>query len=352
MRVATTVLAVALALGPAPRPAAAQAAASAEPPLVIAHRGASGHRPEHTLAAYRLAIEMGADCVEPDLVMTRDGALVARHEPEIGATTDAAAKFPGRKAKKSLDGAEVEGWFAEDFTLAELKTLRARQPRDDRASAWDGLHQVPTLEEVIDLAKREGAARGREVCLYPETKHPTYLAEQGLDVEAALARALAAAGLSGPQAPVFVQSFEPTSLKRLAGMTGVRLVQLLDEADARPYDLAKAGDPRRYGDLMTPEGLREVAGYAAGIGPWKRSIVGEDGAGRAGAEGSSLVRDAHAAGLLVHPYTFRDEPRHLAPGYAGDPEAEYLEFFRLGVDGLFSDFPDTALRARARLRGG
>jgi glycerophosphoryl diester phosphodiesterase len=334
-------------------PAAMTAAlpAAGEQPLVIAHRGASGYRPEHTLAAYALAIDMGADCVEPDLVMTRDGVLVARHEPEIGLTTDAPTKFPDRKTRKSLDGDELEGWFAEDFTLAELKTLRARQPRDDRASAWDGLHEVPTLQEVIELARRKGAERGREVCLYPETKHPTYLAERGLDIDAALARALADAGLSGPEAPVFVQSFEPTNLKRLAGMTRVRLVQLFDEAGARPYDLAKAGDPRTYGDLMTPEGLREIASYAAGIGPWKRSVVAEDAAGRAGRE-SALVRDAHAAGLLVHPYTFRDEPRHLAEGYGGDPQAEYLEFFRLGVDGLFSDFPDTALRARARLRGG
>jgi glycerophosphoryl diester phosphodiesterase len=347
------VTAAVLALGAAPGPAAAQAAAppTAEPPLVIAHRGASGYRPEHTLAAYRLAIEMGADCVEPDLVMTRDGALVARHEPEIGATTDVAAKFPERKTKKPVDGREVEGWFTDDFTLAEIKTLRAKQPRDDRASAWDGLYEVPTLQEVIDLARRGGEARGRPVCVYPETKHPTYYAERGLDIDAALVGVLDANGLTGPEAPVIVQSFEVGNLKRLAGMTRVRLVQLFGEPGARPYDFVGSGDPRTYKDLMAPAALEEIAGYAFGIGPWKRTIVGE-GAGGALEPASTLVRDAHAAGLRVHPYTFRDEPRHLAGEYGGDPVAEYLQFYRLGVDGVFSDFPDTALRARAALGGG
>lgn len=331
----------------APRDAAAQAAR----PLVIAHRGASAYRPEHTLASYDLGIEMGADCVEPDLVMTKDGELVSRHEPEIGATTDVAEKFPDRRTRKPVDGVEVEGWFTDDFTLAEIKTLRAKQPRDDRSSAWDGQYEVPTLQEVVDLVQRKSAEKGRLVCIYPETKHPTYFAEKGLDIDTALVRVLEANGYVGPASPVIVQSFEVGNLKRLAGMTRVRLVQLMDEYGARPYDLAKAGDPRTYKDMMAPAGLREIAAYAHGIGPWKRTIVEEDGDG-ALRPANTLVADAHAAGLKVHPYTFRDEPRHLAKDYAGDPAAEYLQFYRLGVDGVFSDQPDTALRARARLAGG
>jgi glycerophosphoryl diester phosphodiesterase len=328
--------------------AALPAFAQEASPLVIAHRGASGYRPEHTLGSYALAVDMGADCIEPDLVMTRDGALVARHEPEIGATTDVAERFPDRRTKKAVDGQEVEGWFAEDFTLAEIKTLRAKQPRAYRASAWDGIYEVPTFQEVIELARQKGEERGRTVCLYPETKHPTYFAEKGLDIDRALVAALAANGLTEPSAPVFVQSFEVGNLKRLAGMTGVRLVQLFDDFDARPYDLAKAGDPRRYRDLMAPGELKKIAAYAYGIGPWKRTIVGEDGEGRLQPAGR-LIEDAHAAGLKVHAYTFRDEPQHLAKDYGNDPIAEYLQFYRLGLDGVFSDFPDTALRARARL---
>lgn len=321
-------------------------------PLVIAHRGASGYRPEHTLASYALGIEMGADCVEPDLVMTKDGELVTRHEPEIGATTDVAEKFPDRKTRKPVDGTEVEGWFTDDFTLAEIKTLRAKQPRQDRTSAWDGLYEVPTLQEVIDLVRRESFARGRFVCIYPETKHPTYFAEKGIDIDAALVKVLDANGYTSASSPVFVQSFEVGNLKRLATMTKVRLVQLFDDYAARPYDLAKAGDARTYKDLMQPAALREIATYAYGIGPWKRTIVEEDVTSGALAPANGLVRDAHAAGLRVHPYTFRDEPRHLAKVYGGDPVAEYEQFFRLGVDGVFSDHPDTAVRAREGMGGG
>ena len=338
------VVTMVMATSPAPL------AAAESRPLVIAHRGASGYRPEHTLGSYRLAIAMGADCIEPDLVMTKDGALVARHEPEIGTTTDVAAKFPERKTTKTVDGEAVEGWFAEDFTLAEIKTLRARQPRDYRASAWDGLWEVPTLQEVIDLAKAATAETGREICIYPETKHPTYFAEQGLDIDTALVEVLNRNGLTEPTSPVFVQSFETGNLKKLNGMTRVRLIQLMEDFDARPYDLAKAGDPTTYRDLMRPEALAEIATYAYGIGPWKRTILPEtDGVlGTA----TSLIADAHAAGLKVHPYTFRDEPQFLAKDYEGDATAEYLQFFALGVDGLFSDFPDTAVRARDRFAGG
>jgi glycerophosphoryl diester phosphodiesterase len=338
----------AMLAGMAPTAAGAADAAKGQP-LVIAHRGASGYRPEHTLGAYQLGIEMGADCIEPDLVMTRDGELIARHEPEIGATTDVAQKFPDRKTTKQLDGKPLEGWFAEDFTLAEIKTLRARQSRAYRASAWDGIWEVPTLQEVIDLARRAKTATGREVCLYPETKHPTYFAEQGLDIDAALVAVLNRNGLTGPDAPVYIQSFETGNLKKLKGMTGVRLVQLMDDFTAQPYDLAKAGLATTYRDLMQPAALAEIATYAHGIGPWKRTIVAEKDGVLAPA--NALIADAHAAGLKVHPYTFRDEPQFLAKDYGNDPAEEYLQFFRLGVDGLFTDFPDTALRARAKLAG-
>ena len=324
-------------------------AAADERPLVIAHRGASGYRPEHTLGAYQLGIDLGADCIEPDLVMTKDGELITRHEPEIGATTDVAVKFPERKTIKQLDGKPLEGWFTEDFTLAEIKTLRAKQPRAYRASAWDGVYQVPTLQEVIDLVQRAKAATGREVCIYPETKHPTYFAEQGLDIDAALVAVLERNGLTEASAPVLVQSFETGNLKKLKGMIDVRLVQLMDDFTAQPYDLAKAGAKTTYRDLMQPAALAEIATYAYGIGPWKRTIVPEkDGVLE---PANRLIEDAHAAGLKVHPYTFRDEPQFLAKDYANDPAAEYLQFFKLGVDGLFSDFPDTALRARERFAG-
>jgi glycerophosphoryl diester phosphodiesterase len=342
---------VALATATVTTATAQQPVSLAGRPLVIAHRGASGYRPEHTLGAYELAVEMGADCVEPDLVMTRDGALVARHEPEIGTTTDVALKFPDRRTRKPVDGAEVEGWFADDFTLAEIKALRARQPRSDRSAAWDGVYEIPTFQEVVDLVRREGAEKGRPVCVYPETKHPTYFAERGLDIDAALVKVLEANGYTSPSSPVIVQSFEVGNLRRLATMTKVRLVQLLGEPAGRPYDLAKSGDPRTYEDLMASAELREIATYAYGIGPPKRVIVGVDAAGNLSPP-TSLIPDAHAAGLRVHPYTFRDEPRHLAKVYGNDPAAEYRQFYRLGVDGLFTDHPDTALRAREGMGGG
>jgi glycerophosphoryl diester phosphodiesterase len=314
---------------------------TAEPPIIIAHRGASGHRPEHTLAAYALAIEMGADFIEPDLVATKDGRLVARHEPEISKTTDVADKFPHRKTTRTIDGATVEGWFVCDFTLAEIKTLRARQPWPFRSTAWNGLFEIPTFEEIIALAKAGSARTGRVVGVYPETKHPGFHRALGLPLEEPMLTALAQAGWTQADSPVFIQSFEVGNLRKLATQTGVRLIQLLDEPHLRPFDFITGVDPRTYGDLMTPENLRQIATYAYGIGPWKRSIVSENRAV------SSLIDDAHAAGLRVHAYTFRDEPKFLAPVYDNDPAAEYRQFFELGLDGVFSDFPDTAARARA-----
>jgi glycerophosphoryl diester phosphodiesterase len=328
-------------------------------PLVIGHRGASGYRPEHTLASYQLAIDMGADYIEPDLVSTSDHVLVARHENNIAETTDVAdhPEFAGRMTTKTIDGNPMTGWFTEDFTLAELRTLRAKErlPMLRPANtAFDGLYQVPTFQEVIDLAKRAG------VGIYPETKHPTYFDSIGLSLEEPLVATLHANGYRGRNAPVFIQSFEVANLKELNRRTRVPLVQLLD-ATGQPYDFVVAGDPRTYADLATPEGLAEIATYADGVGPNKNLIVPRDAAGNL-LDPTSFVRDAHRAGLQVHPWTFRKENNFLPADFrqgnpaspeflraTGDAPAEFRLFFRLGVDGLFSDHPDTAVAARHHL---
>ena len=330
-------------------------------PLVIGHRGASGYRPEHTLASYRLAIELGADYIEPDLVSTKDHVLVARHENDITGTTDVAShpEFAARKTTKTIDGVAHTGWFTEDFTLAELRTLRAVERLPDvrpANTAFNGLYQVPTFQEVIDLAKRAG------VGIYPETKHPTYFDSINLSLEEPLLAALRANGLDSRRAKVFIQSFETSNLKELNGETRVPLVQLIDEVGA-PYDLVAAGDPRTYADLVTPAGLAEIATYADGIGPSKNLIVPRDAAGNL-LDPTSLVRDAHRAGLVVHPWTFRRENTFLpldfrqgnpaSPEYLrapGDLPAELRLFFRLGVDGVFSDNPDVAVATRHQVYG-
>lgn len=317
-------------------------------PLVIGHRGAAGHRPEHTLASYALAIDYGVDFIEPDLVATKDGVLIARHENDISGTTDVAEKFPQRRAAKTIDGQKIAGFFTEDFTLAEIKTLRARERLPFRSQAWNGVYEIPTFQEVIDLARSRSAAERRVIGVYPETKHPSYFRSIGLALEPLLLNVLEANGYTDARAPVFIQSFEVQSLKELSRHTGVRRIQLMEDAALQPYDFVMAGDARTYGDLMTPQALVGIAGYAHGIGPWKRSIVPQRAAG-ALAPPASLVADAHAVGLLVHPYTFRDEPEFLAPDYQLDPVREYLHFYRLGVDGVFSDFGDTAVRARGLL---
>jgi glycerophosphoryl diester phosphodiesterase len=330
-------------------------------PIVIGHRGASGYRPEHTLAAYTLAIDMGADYIEPDLVSTKDHVLVARHENDITATTDVAAQpeFADRRTTKTIDGVSITGWFTEDFTLAELRTLRAKERLPDvrpANTAFDGLYQVPTFQEVIDLAKQ------RHVGIYPETKHPTYFRSIGLPLEEPLVRALDANGYRGPNAPVFIQSFEVGNLKELNRKTRLPLVQLLD-ATGRPYDFVVSGDPRTYADLATPAGLAEIATYAEGIGPNKNLIVPRDAQNRLTSP-TMLVRDAHRAGLVVHPWTFRRENTFLpedfrqgnpaSPFYlqaTGDFPAELRLFYKLGVDGLFSDNPDIAVAVRHEVFG-
>ena len=326
---------------------AGEALAQSRPaaPLVIGHRGACGHRPEHTLASYELAINLGADFIEPDLVATKDGVLIARHENDISGTTDVAAKFPERKAKKTIDGTEIEGFFTEDFTLAEIKTLRAKERLDFRDHSYDGQFTIPTFEEIIALVKRKETETGRVVGIYPETKHPTYFRGIGLPLEGRLVEILNASGYDKAESPVFIQSFEIQNLKDLRQMTKVRLVFLYDEPDMRPYDFVVSGDKRTFADLLAPEALAEIAGFAQGIGPWKRLIIKEN-PDKSLAAPNTVVADAHAAGLTVHPFTFRNDPRYLAPDYAGDPIQEYVQFFKLGVDGVFSDFPDTAVAAR------
>ena len=305
------------------------------PPIVIAHRGASGHRPEHTLAGYELGARMGADYIEPDLVSTSDGQLVARHENEISATTDVAERpqFADRRATKTIDGVALDGWFAEDFTLAELKTLRVRERIPDLRpgnAEHDGRYEIPTFQEVIDLAAR------LSVGIYPETKHPTYHRSSGRPIEPALVDTLRRNGLDQPGAKVFVQSFEAGNLRMLRAELGVPLVQLLG--------------PRGDGG---PEALRAIAEYADAVGPAKAQIVPRDAAG-ASRPPTTFVEDAHAAGLLVHPYTFRRENSFLPaelrrgedPAAPGDLEAELRQFFALGVDGVFADYPDVAVAAR------
>lgn len=342
-------------------------------PLVIGHRGAHGYLPAHTLEGYALAIELGADFIEPDLVATKDGHLIARHEPNIIATTDVASRpeFASRRRTALVDGAPDTGFFASDFTLAEIKRLRAVQDFPERPQQFNGKFEIPTLEEIIALAKRKSEEKGRTIGIYPETKHPTYHKSIGLPLEKRLVDALAAAGWNRRDAPVFLQSFEPSSLKELRRMSPVRSVQLVDANDVnpdgsldftapfdRPFDWTASGDPRlrarTFAFLVTDEGMKEVKTYADGIGPWKRYIVssveahlpGPGEASRKLLPATNLIERAHKIGLLVHTWTFRNEQRRLVSDYAGNPVNEYLQFYRLGVDGLFSDFADTAVAAR------
>ncbi|MDQ0892487.1 esterase-like activity of phytase family protein [Agromyces ramosus] len=323
---------------------------------VVSHRGASGYRPEHTLAAYETAITQCADFIEPDIVATKDGVLVARHENEISGTTDVAsrAEFAGRRATKTIDGAPVAGWFTEDFTLAELKTLRAieRLPQvRPQNTAFNGLYQVPTLDEVIDLARHSVSCQGEPIGVYPETKHPTYFDAIGLSLEEPLVAQLAANGVDHAGAPVIVQSFEVSNLKELDGLTEVQLAQLIN-ASGRPYDFTVAGDARTYADLVTPAGLAEIAGYADGIGVEKSVAIPRKADGTLGTP-TTVIADAHDAGLEVHGWTFRRENAFLPaefrsstdPAGIGDLAGEIRVFAAAGLDGLFSDNPDVAVAA-------
>jgi glycerophosphoryl diester phosphodiesterase len=332
-------------------------------PIVIGHRGSPAYRPEHTIASYTLAIEMRADYIEPDLVFTKDGQLVARHEPDIGATTNVAdhPEFASRQTTRTIDGVVFANtWFTFDFTLAELKTLRARERLPlvrPQNTALDGLFEVPTFQEVIDLAKARG------VGIYPETKHPTFFQSLGFSYDAPLLGTLRRNGLDRAGAKVFIQSFEVGNLQRLRRETRLPLIQLIDSAGA-PADFVASGDPRTYDDLVTPQGLAEIATYADGIGPDKSRIVAGNSAGNPLGQPTTLVRDAHRVGLLLHPFTFRPENNFLAadfrvgnpssPEYLharGDQPAELALYYRLGVDGLFADNADTAVAVREKTFG-
>lgn len=325
-------------------------------PLVIGHRGASGYRPEHTLAAYRLAIAQGADYVEPDLVSTKDHVLVARHENEISGTTDVAAhpEFADRRTTKVIDGARVTGWFTEDFTLAELKTLRAKErlPQVRPANtAYDGRFEVPTLQEVLNLVRAESRRHGRTIGVYPETKHPSYFDGIGLSLEEPLVAALRKADLDDADDPAILQSFETANLRELDTLVDTPIAQLIDASGA-PWDLTAAGDSRTYRDLTTPAGLADIATYADGVGANKNLVLPRTAG--ATTTPSALVSDAHAEGLVVHVWTLRAENQFMAtnfrigtdPNAPGDLAAETRAFLDAGVDGVFSDHPDVAVAAR------
>jgi glycerophosphoryl diester phosphodiesterase len=350
-------------------------------PIVIGHRGTAGHRPDHTIEGYTLAIELGADFIEPDLVLTKDGHMVARHEPMIGGTTDVAShpEFANRKTKRLVDGVEYNDWFATDFTLAEIKTLRAVQPLARRDQQYNGLFQIPTLNEVIALAKSKSKETGRAIGIYPEIKHSTYHANIkdannhllfGQNVfENKLLKKLHASFGNSACAPVFIQSFEVSNLQYLSHKTNIQLVQLVDADDVnddgsislvapykQPYDFVVKGDPRTFADLLTNDGLDFVKSYADAVGPWKTYLVKtvNDGIDRNG-DGSITINDrrvdgstgvvemAHEKGLLVHTWTFRND----ASGYGfTDPEVEMTYYYDLGLDGLFTDYADTGVLAR------
>lgn len=384
---ALSVLALALGLAACSSTApgtGAVATLDGQPPLVIAHRGASGYLPEETLEAYARAIELGADVIEMDLVSTKDGVLITRHDPNLALSTDVASRpeFAARKRTMQVDGETQTGWFSQDFTLAEIKRLGAISTDAERPQQYNGRYKVPTFQEVLDLVKAAGQRTGKPVAIYPETKNPTFFRDLGLPMEDKLIAMLDKAGLNSKAAPVFVQSFEPGSLKYMKGKgLKTKLIQLIDGDGVdmktgaityavpvdRPYEWTKAGDKRNFDIMVTPAGLAEIRTYADGIGPWKRYIVSIKGT--IGADGkaidingdgkvndadattmapTTLVADAHKAGLFVHPFTFRNEKRRLAASYQGDPVQEYLAFYRAGVDGVFTDFTDTALSARTQ----
>jgi glycerophosphoryl diester phosphodiesterase len=354
-----------------------------QPPLVIAHRGASGVLPEQTLESYARAIELGADVIEMDLVSTKDGVLIARHDPNLAISTDVAKhpRFASRKKTIKVDGETQTGWFSNDFTLAEIKTLGGISTDAERPQEFNGKFKVVTFQEIIDFAKAKSKETGRTIAIYPETKNPTYFRELGLPMEDKVVAAVNAAGWNSKTAPIYVQSFEPGSLKYMKSKgLNTRLIQLIDGDSVdlktgavtfavpsdRPYDWTKAGDKRNFDAMVTPAGLAEIKTYADGIGPWKRYIVSVKGT--IGADGkpvdvnkdgkindadatsiapTTLVADAHKAGLFVHPFTFRNESRRLAADYSNAGKNEYAVYYKLGVDGVFTDFTDTALAARA-----
>ena len=320
-------------------------------PIVIGHRGACGYVPEHTLTSYFIAMQDGVDFVEPDLVMTKDGALVARHENEIGGTTDVTlhSEFANRRTTKTIDGVAHTGWFTEDFTLAELKTLRARERIPDVRpgnTRFDGQFQIPTLEEICELVA------GKPIGVYPETKHPTYFQGLGLPMEELLVDTLHRYGYRGRNGRAIIQCFEVSNLQAMRKLTDLPIVQLMEDTGA-PFDCVVKGDRRTYRDLITPGGLAEIATYATAIGPHKGQVIPCGADEHLGAP-TPLVENAHAAGLGVHAYTFRAEnrflPKHLRssadPNELGDLQGELRVYLEAGLDGFFTDHADHGVKAR------
>jgi glycerophosphoryl diester phosphodiesterase len=353
-------------------------------PLVIAHRGASGYLPEETMEAYVRAIELGADVIEMDLVVTKDGVLVTRHDPNLAISTDVAKhpEFASRKKTIQVDGETQTGWFSNDFTLAEIRTLGAISTDAERPQQFNGQYKIPTFQEVVDMAKAQSVKTGRTIAIYPETKNPTYFRELGLPMEDKLIAIINAAGWNSKTAPIYVQSFEPGSLKYMKSKgLNTKLIQLVDGdgidpktgrvtfgvPSDRPYDWTKAGDKRFFDALTTPEGMAEIKTYADGIGPWKRYIISTKGHhGRRRQTGrhqprrqAQRCRFRFAASHQLRCRCAQGGPlraplhlpqRVAPPGHRlpGDAKAEYLAFYRAGVDGVFTDFTDTAVAARAQ----
>lgn len=313
-------------------------------PIIIAHRGASGYRPEHTLASYELAIDLGADYIEPDLVMTKDGILIARHENEISETTDIVdhAEFAYLRTTKIIDSEIKTGWFTEDLTIAEIKTLRAKERIPEirpQNAIYNGMFTIPTFTEIIDLVKDKSEKVGRNIGIYPETKHPCYFQEIGLPLEAALL-----SNLQDIDLPIFIQSFAVSNLKELSQKTDLPLVQLINDI-GKPYDFVINNDQRTYRDLLTAKGLQEIAEYAQAIGVHKNLLIPRDIHGKL-LSPTSLIIDAHAANLQVHAWTFRNEDFFLPLDLQGNPEKEYEIFLNLGVNGVFTDYPDLAVKQK------
>ncbi len=320
-------------------------------PLILGHRGACGYRPEHTLASYELAINMGADYIEPDVVSTKDGVLVARHENEISLTTDVAVKFPNLKRSKVVDGNKIEGWFIEDLNLAELKTLRAKERLNTRDQSFNGLYEIPTIEEIIKLVQSKENELHRTIGIIPETKHPSYFSSLGLPLEKRLLELLKKYGYERPNSPIIIQSFEISNLERLHKDSPYKLMQLIDDPELHPFDqvLKNGGDSSKaikYIEMLSDKGLESIKKYAQIVSPAKRMIVLQDPATKTLNAPNDLIDRSHRAGLLIMPYTFRNDKEYLAPEYNGNPNTEYIEFFDLGVDGLFTDFSGSAVQAR------
>lgn len=330
---------------------------SLQRPVVIGHRGACGYRPEHTLASYELAVRMGADFIETDIVPTRDGILICRHESELSRSTSAldCPDLINQHRRKTIEGVEFSGIFSEDLSFAQIQRLLAREPMDLRSHDYDDQFPIASLEDLLDALSHWRANINPRLKLIIEIKHPTYFASLGLEIGQILHATLERAGLLGDDAPVVAESFETSILQRLHQRSGLRIIQLLDAPQMAPADRLAPEHHCTYADLMTPAGLAAIREYAFAIGPWKRLIVpqrqtvgemGDRGPGVRLDVPTSLIADAHAAGLQVHSWTFRNEAGFLAAEYAGDPLREYEQFLSLGLDGFISDFPDTAVKAR------